>query len=183
MEWLLYLVAAIFFLLGAACVFLVVIQLPGGWVLLGLALFIEYADRWYIPAEGDRQTFPWWLLGVNLGLLIVGEIIEFIAGMAGAKKGGATRRGAWGALIGGILGAFVFTPVFFFVPFVGTLLGAILGTFVGAIVGELTAPQTTIGGSMRPAWGATVGRVVGTVAKLAIAITVWLSLSISAFWP
>ena len=182
MEWLTYLVATLFFILGAGCLFLVVIQLPGGWILLGLALAIEYCDHWYLP-DGDQQTFPWWLLGVCLVLLIIGEIVEFMAGVMGAKRGGASKRGMWGALIGGILGVFIFTPLFFFLPLLGGLFGAILGTFVGAIAGEMTAEDASVKGSMRPAFGATVGRVVGTAAKLGIAIAVWSSLTFSAYWP
>jgi uncharacterized protein YqgC (DUF456 family) len=186
MEWLLYVVAAVFFLLGAACTLLVVIQLPGAWILLGIAGLIEWLDRYYLP-QGQQQTFGWWVLGTCLVLLSVGELIEFFAGAAGARKGGSSRRGMWGALIGGILGAFVFMPLFSIIPLLGTLFGAffgaVLGTFVGAIIGELTVEQATVKGSMKPAIGATIGRVVGTTSKVGITIAVWLMLSISAFWP
>ena len=37
--------------------------------------------------------------------------------------------------------------------------------------------------SVKPAFGATVGRVVGTASKLGITIAMWLVLSIFAFWP
>jgi uncharacterized protein YqgC (DUF456 family) len=171
MEWLLYVVAAVFFLLGAACTVLVVIQLPGAWILLGIAGLIEWLDRYYLP-EGDQQTFGWWVLGMCLALLTIGEIIEFVAGAAGARKGGSSRRGMW---------------VFSIVPFVGTLfgalLGAVLGTFVGAIIGEMTGDQATIKGSMKPAIGASIGRIIGTTSKVGITIAVWLTLSIAAFWP
>jgi uncharacterized protein YqgC (DUF456 family) len=185
-EWLLYVVAAVFFLVGIACLFLVVIQLPGGWILWGLALLIEWLDTYYLP-EGDQQTFGWWALGTSLALLIIGEIIEFIAGVLGAKKAGSSRRGMWGALIGGIVGAFVFMPLFSIVPVLGTIFGAffgaVLGTFVGAMIGELTDHEATVKGSMTPAIGATIGRVIGTTSKVGITIAVWLVLSISAFWP
>lgn len=182
MSWLQYVIAVPFFLLGAVCVVLVVVQLPGVWILLALAALIEFADALYLPA-GDRQTFQWWVLAVCVGLALLGELIEFVAAVAGAKKGGSSARGMWGALIGGILGVFVFTPLFFFLPLFGTFLGAVLGTFVGAVVGELTAEQATVGGSMKPAVGATIGRVVGTGSKVGITIVVWLMLSVDAFWP
>ncbi len=180
MDWILYVVAAVFCLLGAACLLLVVIQLPGGWVMLGLAGLIEYLDQYYLAAE-DQPTFGWWVLGGSLGLLVIGEVIEFVAGALGAKKGGSTRQGMWGALIGGIVGAFALTPILFFIPIFGTLVGAILGTFLGAIIGELAAQQATVKGSVKPAFGATIGRVVGTAGKLVITIAVWLTLSIAAF--
>ncbi len=180
MEWLRYVFATLFFVLGGMCVVLVVIQLPGTWILLGLAGLLEWLDHFYLP-DGDDQTFGWWVLGGCLAIAVVGEIIEFIAGVAGAKKGGSSSRGMWGALIGGIAGIFIFTPLFFFIPFFGTFFGAVLGTFVGAIVGELTVEQATIKGSMKPAIGATIGRVLGTMSKVGIAMAMWMTLTVSAF--
>jgi len=182
MEWLQYVFATLFFVLGGVCVVLVVVQLPGTWALLGLAVLLEYLDRLYLP-DGDQQTFGWWVLGGCLALAVIGEIIEFIAGAAGAKKGGSSNRGMWGALIGGIAGVFIFTPIFFFIPIFGAFFGAVLGTFVGAIIGELTADEATVKGSVKPAIGATIGRVLGTVGKVGIAMAMWLTLSVSAFWP
>jgi uncharacterized protein YqgC (DUF456 family) len=182
MEWLSYVIAAVFLALGAGCVALIIFSLPGVWMMLGLAAIIEFCDRWYLPPERD-QTFGWWVLGVSVGLAAIAEVIDFAAGAEGARRGGASKRGMIGALIGGIAGVFLFTPLFFFVPVIGALLGAILGTFVGAVIGELTAPAATMGGTVKPALGATIGRVVGTVSKIGIAIAIWLALSVAAFWP
>lgn len=180
MDWLHYVVAVLFVLLGAGCLVLVVIQLPGTWIMLGAAGVIEIADGlWF--TEPRRWSFGLWALGIAVAFAAVGELLEFVAGVFGARSGGATRRGMWGALIGGIAGAFVFTPLFFFVPLFGSLLGAILGTFVGAVVGELGAEQATLHGSMRPALGATVGRVLGTAGKLGTAIGAWVVLSVALF--
>lgn len=185
MEWLQYVFAGLFVVLGGVCVVLVVVQLPGTWLLLGVAAAIEYVDRFYLP-EDDAQTFGWWVLGGCLALAAIGEIIEFVAGAAGAKKGGSSTRGMVGALIGGIAGIFIFASLFSIVPFVGTLfgafLGSILGTFLGAIIGELTAEQSTIKGSMKPAIGATIGRVLGTMSKIGIAMAMWMALSVDAFF-
>ncbi len=181
MEWLLYVVGVLFVLAGAVCVALVVVQLPGAWIMLGLAGVIEYCDRFYLP-PGNQQTFGWWVLGACLVLLVIGELIEFLAAALGAQKGGGSRRGMMGALIGAVAGALLLTPLFFFAPIFGALLGTVAGTFIGAIVGELSTRQTTLQGSIKPAVGATVGRVVGTMSKVAIALGVWIALSISVFW-
>ena len=160
---------------------LVVIQLPGAWMLFGIAVVIELIDGlWF---SRDTWTFPLWLLIANLVLLVIGEIVEFAAGAAGAKGGGASRRGMIGSLIGGVVGIFVFTPLFFWLPFFGTLMGAIVGTFVGAVIGELSAEGTRVGHTVKPAIGATIGRVVGTMSKVGVALVLWLSLSVAAFWP
>jgi uncharacterized protein YqgC (DUF456 family) len=182
MDWITYLVAALFCLFGALCVLLVVLQLPGTWIMLLTALLIEWADRLYITPD-PAITFGWWVLGVCAALAAIGEVIEFLAGAAGAKRAGATRRGVIGAIVGGVGGGIALTfmlPI----PVLGTLIGAVVGSFTGAIVGEVTgATPMTVRGSMRPAVGASIGRVVGTLGKLGIAIVVWLVLSVGAFVP
>ena len=38
-------------------------------------------------ASDNQQTFDWWVLGVSLALLLIGEVVEFIAGVQGGKEG------------------------------------------------------------------------------------------------
>ncbi|MCZ6835508.1 MAG: DUF456 domain-containing protein [Planctomycetota bacterium] len=184
MDWILYIVATLFFLIGAGCLLLVVIGLPGGWIMLGVAGLIEWADQYYLPEESS-QTFDWWVFIACGVLLAIGELVEFLASAAGAKKGGASRRGMVGALIGGFVGVFLFAGLLSVVPLVGTILGAflgaLLGTFLGALIGEMSGEEGTVKGSVKPALGATAGRVLGTASKLGIAISVWFVLSFSAF--
>jgi len=182
MEWLTYLIAGLFVLVGAACLVVIPLGLPGVWIMLGLAGLIEWLDSLYLPAD-DGQTFSWWVLGVCLAIAVAGEILEFLAGVIGTKQGGGTKRGMWGALIGGILGAFVLTPFLWFVPVVGSLVGALLGTFIGAVVGELSAQGSTLSGSLKPATGATIARILATIAKVGVAVVIWIALSVSAFVP
>jgi uncharacterized protein YqgC (DUF456 family) len=183
MEWLLYVVAVLFTLLSAGGVLLCILQLPGGWLILGLAAIVEVVDRWYLPA-GNQQTFPWWLLIASLGLLTVGEVIELVASALGARGGGATRRGMIGSLIGAMVGAIVLTAPLAFIPVLGTLIGAVVGSFVGAVVGELSEEKArSLQSSIKPATGAAIGRVVGSMSKAGIAMVVWLALSVAAFWP
>ncbi len=55
--------------------------------------------------------------------------------------------------------------------------------FLGALVGELGFGESDeMRAALAPATGATIGRLLGTLAKIPIAITVWLALSIAAFW-
>jgi uncharacterized protein len=188
MEWLLYIVAGLFSLLGLVAVASIVVSLPGAWIILGLALIVELVDSLYLPSGdggsgGATQTFGWWLLGVCAGLALLGEIIEFAAGAAGAKAGGAGKRGMIGALIGGIVGAIGLT-ILLPIPVVGTLIGALVGTFAGAVIGEVTGEQAkTVKGSVKPAIGATIGRIGGSFAKLCLAFAIWIALSVAAFWP
>ncbi len=182
MEWITLVIAGVFVLVGVGCLVLIPLGLPGAWVMLGVAGLIEWLDQLYLP-DDDRQTFSWWVLGVCFGLATVGEIVEFFAGVVGTKKGGGTKRGMWGALIGGILGAFVLTPFLWFIPVVGSLVGALLGTFIGAVIGEITAEGATIGGTLKPATGATIARIIATIAKVGVGVVIWIALGVSAFVP
>ena len=56
MEWIFYTVGVVFSLLGLGCVFLTALGLPGIWILLGMSLVVEFADRWYLPM-GQDKTF------------------------------------------------------------------------------------------------------------------------------
>jgi uncharacterized protein YqgC (DUF456 family) len=182
MEWLLYVIAALFCLIGLGLVVSCLVSVPGGWIMLALALIIEFLDSIYLPAE-KAQTFGWWSLGICAALLVIGELIELAASAAGVKGGGGTKRGMTGAIIGGIGGAFAFT-VLLPIPPLGTLIGAVVGSFAGAVVGETTGLNArTVRGSMKPAVGATIGRIVGTMGKILLVAAVWAILSVAAFWP
>src|SRR5262245_17975079 len=136
MEWMSYVVAAVFCILGGLCVVSIIFSLPGAWIMLGLAALIEFIDRLYLKdSPNGPQTFPWRLLGACVALVALSELIKFAAGAAGAKQGGASRRGMLGALIGGIAGAILLTGL---MPIVGSLIGAMVGTFLGAGAGEVS---------------------------------------------
>jgi uncharacterized protein YqgC (DUF456 family) len=180
MEWIAITVAVLFTLLGLACLLAVLLSLPGTWILLGLAVIVELADGTYLPGE-EPVTFGWLLLGICTGLAVLGEVIETGAGAAGAKLGGATRRGVIGAIVGGIAGAILFTPLIP-IPVVGTLLGALIGTFLGAFLGEVTSErQRHPNETLQAALAAAVGRLAGTLGKLGVGIVIWILLTFAAF--
>ena len=181
MEYLLFLVAFMFALVGLVCVALVVVGLPGIWMMILFAVVIELADSLYLPA-GRTQTFSWWILGVCLALALAAEVVELLASAAGAKVGGASRRGMLGSLVGAVIGAIGGT-VLILIPVVGSILGAMLGAALGAIIGEMTTPGMQLRAVWRPASGAAAGRLAGTLGKIPFAIMVWLLLTVAAFWP
>jgi len=185
MEWIAYVVATLFSLLGAGCLVLVVFGLPGTWVMLGLAVLVEVFGGYYLA---EASTFGGWVLGGCTLLALTGEGLELLTGAAGTKLGGGTRRGMIGAMLGGFLGAIVFTPLIP-IPVLGTLVGALVGTFCGALAAERTridrpeGEQADLKVELKAATGATIGRLLGTTAKAAIAVTLWIGLSVAAFWP
>jgi len=176
---LIIIVGVLFAILGLACVTAVVLSLPGSWIIIALAVIINLTDGLYL-AEGRGETFDWRLVAACILLAAIGELLEFLAGALGAKTAGSSRRGAIGALIGGVLGAILGAPVGLIF---GSLIGAVLGTFIGAILGEMTGREpSTVKESIKPATGATIGRILGTLSKLPIAFIIWLVLTIDAFW-
>ena len=90
-------------------------------------------------------------------MCVVAVALDFIAGALGAKRYGASRPAIIGAAGGALIGIF-FGPV-----------GLLLGPFVGALLGELSTgrPMEQAG---RSGIGATVGLLLGTVAKLVIGL-------------
>lgn len=166
---------------GLGATVLVVLGLPGAWLLLAVATLVEVADGLWRPA-GDPDTFGWWAIGLCTAAALIGEGLEFLAGALGAKTAGSSRAGAIWAMVGGIAGAVLFIAVP--PPPLGSLIGALVGTFIGAVFGELLSDEhATIRGSVKPATGATIGRLLGTLSKVPIAIGITIALAATAFWP
>ena len=179
-AWVPPVVAVLLFLFGGLCVLGVVVQLPGIWVLLAAALLVELADGLYLSV-GERTTFGPVVLSVCFALGLLAEGLEFLASVVGLKKGGGSRRGLWGSILGAFAGLFLFTPLFFFVPFFGALLGALLGAFVGALLGEFSHERRTLRAALKPALWAALGRLAGTTGKVGVAAVIWVTLTVGAF--
>lgn len=169
---------ALFALFGMACLTVVILGLPGTWILLAVAAGTELVDA---SLGGPAVTFGWGLLLGCAALAGLGEAFEAAAGAVGARMGGASRRGMVGALVGGILGAIVLTPLVP-APLLGTLLGAALGTFLGAWIGESTGPERRRRRDrFRASLAAVLGSLAGRLGKLVPGIAVWVLL-VRAAW-
>lgn len=165
-PWLYYSLAAGLVAAGFVCWLANLFSLPGNWGLLGLtALF-----AWLVPHDSSRGI-AWNTVWILLVLAVVGEIIEFLAGAAGAAKRGASRRSIWlslvGALAGSIGGAIVGLPIALVGSPIAALLGGAAGSFAGAYLGETWA-ERPLGHSVAVAKGAFMGRLWGTVGKFAV---------------
>jgi len=175
----------IFIVLSGSCLILVIMGLPGTWFMVMLAFVFEYLDRWLLPHHDVVSSFGLPVLLVCLALAGLGEFLEFLAGAMGAKKFGASRRGMIGAVLGGLAGALfgILIPI----PVLGSIIGALAGTFLGALLGEMGGSLAPYQDALKPAAGATLGRVLGILSKFPIAMSVWMILSVklilSAFYP
>ncbi len=153
--------------------------LPGNWFIVGLAAL--FAAGLAVPAEGDGLT--WEAVGMLVLIAVGGELIEFLAGAAGAAKQGASRRAialaVVGTFVGSLSGAILGLPVPVGGPLVGALLGAAAGAFVGAWLGEMWKH----GGadkSLSVGVGAAIGRLLGTVGKLLVGAVMVVILAVRA---
>jgi uncharacterized protein YqgC (DUF456 family) len=147
METLLWLCAVVFVLAGLAGTLLPV--LPG----VPLVFAGLLAGAW---ADGFQRVG--WPVLLVLGVLTAASLLVDVAASGmGAKRAGATRAATVGAGLGALVG------VWFGLP------GLLLGPFVGAAVGQF-AVRGNVAEAGRVGFGAWVGFLVGTAAKLALAI-------------
>lgn len=134
--------------------------------MLGMAALFAW-----LASETCGHGIGWITVGIMTGLAVLGEVIEFFAGAAGAAKQGASRRSIVFSLIGGMAGSIGGAIVGFPVPVVGPVIAALLGgaggAFAGAYLGEKSIERPH-GESMAVARGAFAGRLWGTVGKFAV---------------
>ena len=159
---------------------LTLIGLPGTWLMAATTLGFAWW-RWNPALDGSHQIFSPATLFILVGLAILGEVWEFSAGMAGAKMAGGSAWGAAGALIGSIVGGIVGTfaiPI----PLIGSLLGACGGAAAGAFAGEALIGRSD-DEALRSGIGAGIGRLRGTLAKMMVAVVMWIWIAVAAFWP
>lgn len=74
-----------------------------------------------------------WALGIAIAALVLSIAIDYLAGIIGAQKVGASRWGQTGAIVGMVLGFFGLIPA---LPLGGPIFGILIGTVLGAFVGE-----------------------------------------------
>ena len=168
----------LFVLISIPLALVTAVGLPGTWLIIGLAALIDLVELSW--RDGGEPIFGIWAFVIAIVIASIAEVVEFVAGAAGAKAGGATRRGTFGALVGGFAGGIVGTfliPI----PLIGTLIGAALGAAGGALVGELSRGGVKLRETVRPATGVAAGRIAGTVLKLGFAVAILIQLSIAAF--
>jgi len=156
------------------------LSLPGNWFVVGLAALFVLAMESGEAAQGLN-----WNAVLLLGLIAAaGEVVEFLAGAAGAAKQGGSRRGVAlalvGTIIGSIAGAVMGLPIPLIGPLIGALAGAAAGAFLGAYLGEMWK-HGSADKSFAVGTSAAVGRVLGTMGKLLIGAVMIVVLAVRAF--
>ena len=166
-------------LINAAGVVLVALQLPGTWLMLGATVAMAW---WRWDGWSGNGAIGGWTLVALLALALLGELVEFLGPAVGAKHQKSSRRAAALAVVGGIVGAIVGTVVLVSLPVIGTLIGAVMGSLVFSTLGDLWAGRKWES-ALKGGVGAAVGRGVGAVGKLEIAVLMWLWVALALVWP
>jgi uncharacterized protein YqgC (DUF456 family) len=112
------------------------------------------------------QSIGWGTLIALTVLMLMSQMLDIISGSIGAKWFGATRWGAIGALLGGIVGLFF------------GLLGIFVGPLLGALVGELLGGKGILPAG-RSTWGTLLGTTAGILGKLGVGMImiIWFAVA------
>ena len=140
------------------------------WILAILLIVAGIAGTLLPALPGAALVFAGLLLGawiddftrvsvttvVVLGVLTVASwIVDYVSGLLGAKKAGATREAVIGAAIGTVLGIFT------------GLWGLVFMPLAGAAIGEYIAIRDHVRAG-RVGLATWIGMMIGAVAKIAI---------------
>lgn len=135
---------ALLMLPGLAGVLLPVV--PGIPLMFVVALVFGFVDQW--------EHLLLWELGVLVGIVLLSVLVDYLAGLIGARYGGASRRAILWGLVGLAIGLLVFPP-----------FGGLIGLFVGVLVAELVGGRDQLQ-ALRAAAGSLLGSIAGILGNV-----------------
>ena len=109
---------------------------------------------------GD-DSVAWNIVIITGVITLIGQLADLVMGVWGARKFGASWKGAVGALVGAFVGFFIPPPLFWL----------IVGPVIGAIIGELLAGRSFKAGS-KAGLGTVVGGIVAFALKFGLSVCV-----------
>ena len=124
--------------------------LPGTTIILAAAIIHRLA-------LGAEKSIGWKTIVVLVLLTLLSYVFDFLGNYFGAKYFGATKWGAFGAVIGALVGLFF------------GILGLFVGPVIGAVAGEFIAGKRMVDAG-RAGWGSLLGNIGAMLAKLIIAL-------------
>ncbi len=146
-PWLALGTAMLFFITGLAGCLLPIIPGP---LIVWVGMLIH---KIWVPED----SVSWWIIFISAIFVGFTFLLDYLLTLAGAKKFGASRAGAIGALLGGFIGLLI--PPF--------IVWVIIGPFIGALAGELITGNNLQKAS-RVGWGSFLGTLAGFAAKTTI---------------
>ena len=106
---------------------------------------------------------------ITLTVAISVGILDYLIPVLGVKKLGGTRSGQIGTTLGLIIALIILGPI-----------GIIIGPFGGALLGEMSTKKS-LQDSIKPAFGAFIGVIAGSVIKFLICLCILL-FNFDIFW-
>ena len=158
MDLILLVLGLILCLVGVIGSFLPIIPGPAtswlGILLLNLTSVVEFSLNFVL---------------ITLTVAISVGILDYLIPVLGVKKLGGTRSGQIGTTVGLVVGLIILGPI-----------GIIIGPFGGALLGEISTKKS-IQESIKPAFGAFIGVIAGSVIKFLISLS-FLFFYFDIFW-
>lgn len=116
-----------------------------------------FGGLWLIAWVDGYEHVGVGMIWILAALMVLTLVLDFVAGMLGAQRVGASREALLGATFGSIFGVF------------GGALGIVFGPFIGAALGELYARKDAIraGNVALATW---LGMLIGALAKVVLAL-------------
>lgn len=158
MEYAIILVNMLFCVIMLGGVIMTILGLPGNFIIALTGFAYGYYDHF--------EHVDYTVLVIVIGIFIVSEIIDFGAGLLGAKQGKASKRSMLASVIGTVAGGIWGTAL---LPLVGSILGALLGAFVTAALAEYTKVKDAAQ-AKRVALSILKGQIAGMILKTATAV-------------
>ncbi|MFW5923599.1 MAG: DUF456 domain-containing protein [Planctomycetota bacterium] len=137
---------------------LIILGLPGQFIIVIAALIA------WVATGGEVISLAVVILLLGIGILA--EVLEGLAGFLGAGRAEGSLWSCIGAVVGGILGAVAGSMA---LPIIGSIIGVLAGTFAGAYIVEYGRTRT-LETARHVATGALIGRILGSAAKIACAL-------------
>lgn len=97
------------------------------------------------------------VVGVVAGLAVLAWVLDYVAGLLGARRAGASRQALVGAAVGTVAGLFL------------GLVGVLFMPFVGAVAGEYLARRDEVR-AMQVGVGTWIGIMAGLLAKVVLSL-------------
>lgn len=105
------------------------------------------------------ESVGWPILVVLAVLAVVMQVLDYLAGIYGAKRLGGTRAGVIGCLIGSLVGLFTLG-----------LPGLLLGTFIGSAAGEMIWAGQNLAGSLKVGLGSLLGLLASSLIRILVSL-------------
>lgn len=130
--------------------------LPGTVLILAAAVWHFLAMRYWLHVADPGIGWPGFIILILFA--VVAQVFETASSAMGARYFGSTKWGAWGALLGGLVGLFFF-------PW-----GIFLGPVLGALSAELIIARRELKPAAKSTWGTFLGTAAGLIVKTGIGL-------------